>query len=63
MKLVKVSENKIVEAENGYRWDYKPGYENEIEKVATLLVFEHSILLTGDEAEVMWAWLLRNLAE
>ena len=65
MKLIQVSENRIVDAESGTVWSFDPGDVDE--QAPDLpgypkLYFDNRTLLANDEAVVMWGWLLRNLA-
>lgn len=63
MKLVKVSDNKIVDAESGHVWCYfPPDDEDPMSSVRCYTVREDLCFIEADEADTMWAWLLRHLA-
>jgi len=66
MKLVKVSEHRIVDAETGTVWSFEPGGYIAQQfpcagPIYPKLYLDNRAMLANDEAEVMWDWLSHNV--
>ena len=66
MKLVKVSEHRIVDAESGTVWSFEPGGDiaqqfPDAGPIYPKLYFDNRTRLANDEAEIMWDWLSHNV--